>query len=373
MPAVPDNPDAIVQSAFAQVLLDGPLAGLYTYRLAPETAIAVGQWVVVPWGKARRVGIVAALVDSTDIAADKLREIEQLLPGLPALTPDWLTFIRFAATYYHGEPAELGLGSVPKLLRMPPSARTRKHADDRLAAFDPAPAPGLGFSSARPAPESLSPDQQSLLSALAQVEGETPPGDAPKPWLLHGVTGSGKTEIYIRWFRHLLDRQPLNQVLLLVPEIGLTPALLSQLRQPVSGRADRGAAQRDAGRGKSQQLDGGGQRPGPHHPRHPAGRAGTDSAPGGNRGRRGARPLVQAAGGNPLLGPRHGDRQSLLVPAADPAGVRDARRWKAGATPNWVAIACCTCPSARAAAHCRRWKWCRSGAHPCSTASPRLP
>ncbi|MEO6271187.1 MAG: primosomal protein N', partial [Lautropia sp.] len=137
-------------------------------------------------------------------------------------------------TYYHGEAAELGLGSVPKLLRVPPSARTRKHADARLAAFDPTPAPELGLTSARPAPESLSPDQQSLLSALAQGAGGTSPGEAPKPWLLHGVTGSGKTEIYIRWFRHLLDCHPLNQVLMLVPEIGLTPALLSQLRSRFS-------------------------------------------------------------------------------------------------------------------------------------------
>jgi primosomal protein N' (replication factor Y) len=227
--------------AFAQILLDGPLAGTYTYRIPADMVVAAGHWAVVPWGKSRRVGIVEALADTSTVAQEKLRDIEQLLPELPALAPQWLAFIRFAAGYYQGEAADLGLGSVPKLLRTPPSARTRKRADTRLAAFDPAPpaSPALGPGVA--APDQLTPDQQALIDRLtsdggpcasaasAAQAGEA--GPAPRPWLLHGVTGSGKTEIYIRWFRSLLDRDPRNQVLLLVPEIGLTPSLLEQLRR----------------------------------------------------------------------------------------------------------------------------------------------
>ena len=190
-----------------------------------------GCWVVVPWGKARRVGIVEALSDTSTVAQERLRDIEQLLPELPSLAPQWLAFIRFAAGYYQGEAAELGLGSVPKLLRVAPSARTRKRADSRLAAFDPAPAASPGLESSVAAPTRLTPEQQALLTALAVDGAAAAPGEAPRPWLMHGVTGSGKTEIYVRWFRDLLDRDPNNQVLLLVPEIGLTPALLEQLRR----------------------------------------------------------------------------------------------------------------------------------------------
>src|SRR5690606_32514668 len=210
----------------AQVLLDGPLAGSYAYRIPAGMDVAAGQWAVVPWGKARRVGIVEALTDTCDLPSEKLRDIEQRLPELPSLAPEWLAFIRFAAAYYQGEPAELGLGSVPKLLRVPPSPRTRKRADDRLAAFDPATIDGIEYTHEEPA--QVTPEQQALLDALladdvaTAARGEQP---APRPWLLHGVTGSGKTEVYIRWFRHLLDQDPSAQVLLLVPEIGLTPSL----------------------------------------------------------------------------------------------------------------------------------------------------
>ena len=218
--------------AFAHVLLDGPLAGSYTYRVPPDLAIAAGQWAVVPWGKSRRVGIVDALSATSTIAQEKLRDIEQLLPELPSLAPQWLTFIRFAAGYYQGEAAELGLGSVPKLLRLPPSARTRKRAGDRLAAFDPAPPASPALGSGVPAPAQLTAQQQSLLDRLASdAATASTAAAAPRPWLLHGVTGSGKTEVYIRWFREVLGRNPCNQVLLLVPEIGLTPALLEQLRR----------------------------------------------------------------------------------------------------------------------------------------------
>ncbi len=222
---------------FAQVLLDGPLAGSYAYRV-PATqqwacpddgreaaAPLVGRWVVVPWGRARRVGLVEATSAGCDLPPARIRDIEQQVPGLPALTREWLDFIRAAAAYYQGEAAELALGSVPKLLRVAPSDRTRKHAADRLAAFERDEA--ATSLAATATPEAPTEEQRRVLDALRAAAGDA----APLPWLLHGITGSGKTEVYVRWLRHLLDGHPGAQVLLLVPEIGLTPALLTQLRR----------------------------------------------------------------------------------------------------------------------------------------------
>jgi primosomal protein N' (replication factor Y) len=212
--------------AFAQVLLDGPLAGSYTYRIAAGLEVAPGQWAVVPWGRARRVGIVESLGDSCELPPEKLRELEQLLPALPALEPEWLDFIRAAAGYYQGEAAELGLSSVPKLLRVAPSARTRKHAADRLAAFEADDA--TREADAGPTPALPTAEQQAVLDAVCAL---APADSTPPPWLLHGITGSGKTEVYVRWFQRLLATDPASQVLLLVPEIGLTPSLLAQLQR----------------------------------------------------------------------------------------------------------------------------------------------
>ena len=223
---------------FARVLLDGPLAGRYIYRCAADAAPTPGDWVLVPWGRSRRVGLVRELTPRLDLAADgglepaRIRDIEGVLPGLPRMSPGWLAFIDFAAGYYHGEPAELALGSVPKLLRVPPSARTRTSADRRLAAFDPSP-PASPHTLAGPEasrPVTLNDAQATALAALLQ-----PPAADPKPWLLYGITGSGKTEVYLGWIEALLARDPAHQVLLLVPEIGLTPALLEQLRRRFPG------------------------------------------------------------------------------------------------------------------------------------------
>ena len=131
--------------AFAQVLLDGPLAGSYAYRIPAASTSRPAS------GRSCRGASRAASGSSSRSptpATSPRRScatIEQLLPELPPLAPQWLDFIRFAAGYYQGEAAELGLGSVPKLLRVPPSPRTRKRADARLAAFDPAPSTALAL------------------------------------------------------------------------------------------------------------------------------------------------------------------------------------------------------------------------------------
>lgn len=93
------------------------------------------------------------------------------------------------------------------------------HADAQLV-DNPAPA-----SARRPTalPPQLTDQQAEALDAIAAADGFA-------PFLLHGVTGSGKTEVYLRALAALLERRPEAQALVLVPEINLTPQFEAAFR-----------------------------------------------------------------------------------------------------------------------------------------------
>lgn len=255
--------------SYLQVLIDGPLAGSFVYRCPDGMTPPAQQWVTVPWGKGRRTGLATGTCSEqalpAGLAAASIRTLEAVRDDLPPLPADWLPFLDFVARYYHGKLADLALGSLPKPLRTPPTARSRRTGHSRLADFAstpalpalkagtgdaPGPAPltppqpptGLGCPAAttgaagelhQPASlagpgsaHTLNAHQQTVLAALIK-DSESP----PRPWLLHGITGSGKTEVYLHWMAHILAARPAAQVLLMVPEIGLTPSLASQLQQ----------------------------------------------------------------------------------------------------------------------------------------------
>ncbi|MEZ5738963.1 MAG: primosomal protein N' [Burkholderiaceae bacterium] len=223
--------------AFAQVLLDLPIAPSFDYRVPPalEGVVQPGMLVLVPWGRQRRVAIVASLSASPGIDEAKVKTLLELVPGAPCLPGDWLGFGQFVARYYHRHTGEVLLPAVPKRLRVPPRApaadgkrgraplepfalarsRFRKLASPLVDKEDGIPAPRGAW---RPTGE-----QQDVLGALNGSVGY-------QVWLLHGITGSGKTEVYLHWLAGILARDPQAQVLLLVPEIALTPQLAQEVR-----------------------------------------------------------------------------------------------------------------------------------------------
>jgi len=177
--------------------------------LAPA-ALAPGSLVRVPLGRRELLGIVWHGEADPDTPPNALRPILGALDGVAPLGPAWMALVEFAAGYYQRSIGELALAVLPPQLRELDATQLARRLKRRRAAAD-APSPA-------PRPE-LSAPQAAVLAALA-VESALA---QPRPVLLHGVTGSGKTEIYLRLAEDALARG--RQVLVLVPEINLTPQL----------------------------------------------------------------------------------------------------------------------------------------------------
>jgi primosomal protein N' (replication factor Y) len=248
----------------ARVALDVPIAPWFDYRVGAALAgqLAIGDWVQVPWGRGRRVGLVLELCADSELAPERLKEVIARFDDAPVLPANWYALLRFAAGYYHRSIGEFALLAVPRSFRTPPApksrstpfARARRPGRPALAAprpenrsepntrtgstaaaegdpvvlpaQAPAPAPAAHRAISRSAADQpLGADQQRALDALQAVHGFS-------VLVLHGVTGSGKTEVYLRWFESILAARPQAQLLLMVPEIALTP----QLAGLVAGR-----------------------------------------------------------------------------------------------------------------------------------------
>lgn len=256
----------------SSVALDLPLPRIFDYRVPAEMAAQLrrGMRVRVPFGRRQLIGIVVRAPFEAAPDGGEYRPLEALIDEQPLLPAELLSLCEWAADYYHhplGEvlaaalPGELkregsgehrvtlwqlsaagreALASLPERQRAlravlqtlaegPQSGRSWASAAQRQTLLERgwalcetgcAPAPALPPELPLPV---LTAEQQSALSALeASAAGFSVS-------LLDGVTGSGKTELYLRRIAAVLGEG--GQALLLVPEIGLTPQLQGQLAQ----------------------------------------------------------------------------------------------------------------------------------------------
>ncbi|HEX2013497.1 MAG TPA: primosomal protein N' [Roseateles sp.] len=204
--------------------ISGPLDYLSEHALAPGTLVRV------PLGRRELTGIVWPGVTEPDQALDEsqLRPITAALDALPPLSARWCELVEFAASYYQRSIGEVALSVLPPQLReldgKQLQARLKKVDKLLKASTDPrAPAE-------RPI---LSPAQAEALARLDAMLREDGRSAAPAPVLLYGVTGSGKTEVYLRAAEHALSSG--RQVLVLVPEINLTPQLEARFAERFAG------------------------------------------------------------------------------------------------------------------------------------------
>jgi primosomal protein N' (replication factor Y) len=180
------------------------LAGVLDY--VHDEPVPPGTLLRVPLGRREMAGIAWGAVGDDAVGDDALRPVAAVLQSLPPLSRAWRELVGFAAGYYQRGVGEVALSVLPPELRKLDDARLAQRIA-RLRATAPTPPE---------TPPPLTPDQAAVLDALAH---EREPGAT----LLHGVTGSGKTEVYLRAAARALDAG--RQVLVLVPEINLTPQL----------------------------------------------------------------------------------------------------------------------------------------------------
>ncbi|WP_085317280.1 replication restart helicase PriA [Derxia lacustris] len=230
-----------------RVGLDLPSRECFEYRALPGVNVSRGSLVLLPFGRSQVVGVVLGLADTPSVDPARLRDCVAVIDALPPLPEDWLALIAFAARYYQRGEGESALQALPQSLRA--AAQYRQGEDgtwsnprlDRLLR-PPAAAPRRRGKPTSPSTESpqkaesatdpdarLNPHQRAAVDAIAG--GLSAPGT---PLLLHGITGSGKTEVYLAAARQALALG--RQALLLVPEINLTPQLLARVEAALPGR-----------------------------------------------------------------------------------------------------------------------------------------
>lgn len=266
----------------------------YAYRVPPEWVdkAVPGSLAVVPLGRITRVGVVWRIGTAEEVPESRLRDIVKILHETPVLTPDLLKIIPWISGYYAAPlnsvlesvlPAVVRRGVKPVLCRMLEIARVpepgvwakiSKRSPRRAAVYEFVRARGepverdavvaalkvtasvidalilegllretaervdreaYGDESAHAsgAPPVLNGEQ----AAAAGVIGEAIAAHAHRTILLHGVTGAGKTEVYLDAIDRALAAG--GSVLFLVPEVALTPQTVSRLRARLASEGRR--------------------------------------------------------------------------------------------------------------------------------------
>jgi len=206
-----------------EVVLDTPLNSSFDYRwpCEPGREPLPGQLALVSFSRREVMALIVAIKHTTEVPPEKLKDALEVRSQLAPLPQRWIALARFAAEYYQRPLGEVALPGLPKNLRVPKTVALDR-ALKKLAKLDaPQDAEAVGM-------PALNAAQREAADAIGGALGFT-------PLLLWGVTGSGKTEVYLQACAQVLARDPQAQILILVPEINLTPQLEGNIRARFPG------------------------------------------------------------------------------------------------------------------------------------------
>lgn len=266
---------------FIRVAIDVPLPTLFDYRAPQARADDIGRRIRVPFGRKHVIGVIMAVDERSSIESERIKTASDILQDMPPMPADLLDLLRFCSAYYHHPIGEVVASALPTrfrasraivqrvrstvavttggrraleegLKRSPAVARllsrlciSGRFDSAQMEALDGAERRALkriiehGWASEAPeiraqADAGTSANDDPQRPALTEeqvvaVDAITGASTGFRTWLLHGITGSGKTEVYLQAMEHALRNG--HQVLFLVPEIGLTPQLEARIRQ----------------------------------------------------------------------------------------------------------------------------------------------
>jgi primosomal protein N' (replication factor Y) len=282
---------AVRRGGISRVALDVPLRRIFDYRV-PEGAAAPlpGTRVRVPFGRQSLIGLVLEQAADSAVPAAKLKPLGEVLDTVPVPGGPVLDLVRWASDYYHHPIGEVLASALPKALRTgaspvalvalwrptpagqaalsmgrPTRSRSQRRLLELLIEHEPLRESRLAQLLARwrPAATALLKQGWALretVSAQSLADGATARAAAgldaaaagPNPtaeqaqavaaisaalggfatFVLHGLTGSGKTEVYLQVIQKVLAQG--RRALVLVPEIGLTPQLVQRFAERLS-------------------------------------------------------------------------------------------------------------------------------------------
>jgi len=264
-----------------QVAVPAPVMGTFDYLLPkniPQNLVQPGVRVRVSFGRQRAIGVITAITSTSDLPRNKLKPIIELIDDATLIPQELLTLLQWAASYYQYPIGEVIDAALPALLRQGKSAtpkaeivwKTRQQPDDDITqSLARAPKQLQIYSLIKEHSNGISAERLNTLTSnwRSAVKGllekgmleekilpclasyiETPQA-GPKLneeqtsvvndisnnpgshtiHLVHGITGSGKTEVYLHLAQSILNKN--QQVLVLVPEISLTPQLTARFEQ----------------------------------------------------------------------------------------------------------------------------------------------
>jgi primosomal protein N' (replication factor Y) len=216
------------EKIIVQVAIDSPLNQLFDYAWNEDFASGPqkGQIVEVSFGRQECMGVVLGILDKSEYDPAKIKKVQAIAPLAP-ISDDVVAMAEFAAIYYQRPIGEVLIPSIPKMWR-------QKNKWELLGKEKKVSKASAAVKNTKTNTEneiSLNKEQLFIVEKLWKQS-------ISKKFscnLLQGVTGSGKTLTYLHWLKKILDDDE-SQVMIMVPEINLTPQLEASVEQAFPGK-----------------------------------------------------------------------------------------------------------------------------------------